>query len=104
MFRTILQQRISKFNERKFCGECQKNITIRDRYEIRLDFALPCTVAANYTILKQLIADKLQKRAEEPFTAAITAASLLKQLQEATEKVAEEAALPEDLQEGQTMI
>ena len=82
-------KRISRYFDRS---------SIVDRIEIRLDFALPCTIAADYTILKQLIAGELQKQAEEFFTAAI---ALVKQLQEAANKMAEEAALPEDLQEEQ---
>ena len=42
-----------------FVGNAKRISRYFDRYEIRLDFALPCTVAANYTILRQLIADKL---------------------------------------------
>ena len=41
---------------------------------------LAATIVANYTILKQLTADKLRKRAEELSTAAVTAAALIKQL------------------------
>jgi hypothetical protein len=44
--------------------EIDTRLSIVDRIEIRLDFALPCTIAANYSILKQLIADELQKRTE----------------------------------------
>ena len=45
-------KRISRYFDRS---------SIVDRIEIRLDFALPCTIAADYTILKQLIAGELQK-------------------------------------------
>ena len=62
---------------------------------------LAATIAANYTILKQLTADKLRKRVEESSTTAVTAAALVKQLQEAAKKLAEEAALLKDLQKGQ---
>jgi len=62
---------------------------------------LAANIVANYIMLKQLTADKLQKRVEESFTAAATATALVKQLQEAAKRVVEEAALPEDLQEGQ---
>jgi len=48
-------------------------------------------------MLKQLTADKLQTRAEESSTTAITAAALIKQLQEAAKKAVKEAALLEDL-------
>ena len=50
--------------------------------------------------LKQSTVDKLQKWAEESFTAAAIAIAFVKQLQQAI-KVVEEVALLEDLQEGQ---
>ena len=62
---------------------------------------LAANIAANYITLKQLTADKLQQRAEESSAAAVTATALVKQLQEAAKKLAEEAALLEDLQKGQ---
>jgi hypothetical protein len=58
---------------------------------------LAATIAANYATLKQLTADKLQKRAEESSTAAAIATALIKQLQETAKKAVEEAALLEDL-------
>ena len=48
---------------------------------------LAATIAANYTILKQSTADKLQKQAEKSSTAAITAAALVKLLQKTAKKL-----------------
>ena len=62
---------------------------------------MAASIAAYYATLKQLTADKLQKRAEESSTAAATATALIKQLQETAKKAIEEAVLPKDLQEGQ---
>ena len=61
---------------------------------------MAASIVVYYITLKQLTADKLQKRAEESSTAAATAIALIKQLQETAKKVVEEAALPKDSQEG----
>ena len=60
MFGVILQQKSSKFNKRKICGDAKRISRYFDRYEIsyrrsivnrieiRLDFALPCILLNRY--------------------------------------------------------
>ena len=48
--------------------------------------------------------DEVRKRTKESSATVTAAAAFIKQLQEAAKKLAEAAALPEDLQEGQDDI
>ena len=58
-------------------------------------------IAADYALLKQSIAEELQKRAEDSIIAITTAAALVERLQDAANKGAGEAALLKDTQQGQ---